>query len=85
MCAEESLSPTEVEELGEQIAEAAAAIDAACHALLTRLRTFDAAGGWHRQGALSCAHWLSWRTGLDALGAREGAGGQGARRAPARR
>jgi hypothetical protein len=50
---------------------AAAALDAACHALLTHLRAFDAAGGWHRQGALSCAHWLSWRTGLDLHSARE--------------
>ena len=32
---------------------------------------FDAAGGWHDQGAISCAHWLAWRTGLDTATARE--------------
>ena len=29
------------------------------------------AGGWHDQGAISCAHWLAWRTGLDTATARE--------------
>ena len=27
--------------------------------------------GWHRAGALSCAHWLSWRGGMDLGAARE--------------
>ena len=28
-------------------------------------------GGWHIQGALSCAHWLAWRVGWDLVTARE--------------
>ena len=32
---------------------------------------FDAAEGWHRQGAQSCAHWLTWRIGIDPGAARE--------------
>jgi hypothetical protein len=39
--------------------------------LLTCVRRFDESGEWERQGALSCAHWLSWRIGLDAMTARE--------------
>jgi hypothetical protein len=57
--------------LGEEIARMAAHLDAATHHLLTCVRQFDQSGEWHRQGALSCAHWLSWRIGLDAMTARE--------------
>src|ERR1041384_5306014 len=53
----------ELEQLGERIAEQAAHLDAATHRLLTDLRIFDERGGWYAQGALSCAHWLSWRVG----------------------
>lgn len=41
------------------------------HALLTRLRLFDAHEGWGRSGAISCAQWLSWRTGIGPKAARE--------------
>ena len=58
-------------ELGEEIAETAAMIDAATHRLLTMLREFDRVGGWFTAGALSCAHWLSWRVGMDLGAARE--------------
>ena len=34
------------------------------------LRQFDAQNGWNT-GFLSCAHWLSWRTGIDMGAARE--------------
>jgi hypothetical protein len=61
----------ELEQLGERIAEQAAHVDAAMHRLLTDLREFDERGGWHVQGALSCAHWLSWRVGWDLVTARE--------------
>jgi len=60
-----------IDELGERIAETAAVLDATEHTLLTDIREFDAIGGWHRQGALSCAHWLSWRIGLALPAARE--------------
>src|SRR5262249_54893372 len=59
------------EALGEEIARMAAHLDAAAHRLLTCIRRFDETGEWGRQGALSCAHWLSWRIGLDAVTARE--------------
>ena len=60
-----------LESLGERIAEQAAHLDAALHRLLTDLRTFDRGGGWHTQGARSCAHWLSWRVGWGLGTARE--------------
>jgi hypothetical protein len=34
------------------------------------LRAFDEQAGWNN-GFLSCAHWLSWRTGIDLGAARE--------------
>src|SRR5499426_3279706 len=61
----------ELEQLGERIAEQAAHLDAATHRLLTDLRVFDERGGWHAQGALSCAHWLSWRVGWTLATARD--------------
>ena len=61
----------DVDALGEQIAEMSAHIDAAMHRLLTAIREFDIASGWHVQGALSCAHWLAWRVGWDLRTARE--------------
>jgi hypothetical protein len=61
----------DLESLGERIAEQAAHLDAALHRLLTDLRTFDRGGGWHTQGARSCAHWLSWRVGWGLGTARE--------------
>ena len=57
--------------LGEEIASLAAHLDAATHRLLRCLREFDEAKGWHEQGAISCAHWLAWRVGMDAATARE--------------
>ncbi len=61
----------DVDVLGDQIAEMSAHIDAAMHRLLTAIREFDIASGWHVQGALSCAHWLAWRVGWDLRTARE--------------
>src|SRR5215813_3335743 len=61
----------QLEQLGERIAEQAAHLDAAKHRLLTDLRDFDQRGGWHVQGAMSCAHWLAWRVGWDLVTARE--------------
>jgi Domain of unknown function (DUF222) len=61
----------ELEQLGERIAEQAAHLDAATHRLLSDLREFDERGGWHAQGASSCAHWLAWRVGWDLVTARD--------------
>ena len=61
---------TPVEQLGEAIADLAARLHAATYELLVLLRQFDAQNGWNT-GFLSCAHWLSWRTGIDMGAARE--------------
>src|SRR5215475_358874 len=61
----------ELEQLGEQIAEQAAHLDAAMHGLLAALRGFEGRGGWFPQGAASCAHWLAWRVGWDLVTARD--------------
>ena len=55
--------------LGDRIAALCAHIDAATHRLLTLLRVYDEEGRW--QGCRSCAHWLSWRTGISLGPARE--------------
>ncbi|RLB64087.1 MAG: hypothetical protein DRI90_05495 [Deltaproteobacteria bacterium] len=65
------LTREEVDQLADDIAEAAAHIDAATHRLLTNIRRFDACGGWYRQGTKTCAHWLSYRIGLGVNAARE--------------
>lgn len=59
------------ERLGDAIAELAAHLDAATHRLLTLIADFDESGGWADQGALTCAHWLCWRVGLELGAARE--------------
>ena len=60
----------ELERLGDEIAELAAHLDAATARLLDLIRDFDARAGWNT-GFRSCAHWLSWRVGLDLGAARE--------------
>jgi uncharacterized protein DUF222/HNH endonuclease len=61
---------TDLEQLGDEIAELAAHLHAATHRLLIMLREFDERGGWSG-GFRSCAHWLSWRTGIGLGAARE--------------
>jgi len=60
----------ELDRLGDEIAELAAHLDAATARLLDLVREFDARGGWGH-GFRSCAHWLSWRVGLEPGAARE--------------
>lgn len=57
--------------LGNRIAELSAQIAAASCQLLALIRDFDEQGGWHDDGALSCAHWLNWRCGIGPVAARE--------------
>ena len=65
------LNPTaEMDRLGDEIAELSAHLEAATARLLDLIREFDARGGWGN-GFRSCAHWLSWRVGLDLGAARE--------------
>jgi len=59
-----------LDRLGDEIAELSAHLDAASARLLELIREFDARGGWGN-GFRSCAHWLSWRVGLDLGAARE--------------
>src|SRR6058998_709821 len=63
-------STAELDGLGDQIAELSAHLDAATAHLLDLIREFDARGGWGN-GFRSCAHWLSWRVGLEPGAARE--------------
>src|SRR6266481_1036783 len=60
----------ELEQLGDEIAELSAHLDAATARLLELIRAFDARGGWNT-GFCSCAAWLSGRVGLDLGAARE--------------
>ena len=59
----------ELERLGDRIAELSARIQAATYELLVLIRQFDERNGW--SSCASCAHWLSWRTGLAPGAARE--------------
>ena len=61
---------TELDRLGDEIAELSAHLEAATARLLDLIRDFDARGGWNT-GFRSCAAWLSWRIGLDLGAARE--------------
>jgi 5-methylcytosine-specific restriction endonuclease McrA len=61
---------TELDRLGDEIAELSAHLEAATARLLDLIREFDARGGWNT-GFRSCAAWLSWRVGLDLRAARE--------------
>src|SRR5438094_8068429 len=60
----------ELEQLGDQIAELSAHLEAAGARLLDLIRDFDASGGWNI-GFRTCADWLSWRVGLAPGAARE--------------
>ncbi|MPZ21117.1 MAG: DUF222 domain-containing protein [Luteitalea sp.] len=64
-------SDEEIERLGAAIAELSARIQAATYELLVLIRQFDKRAGWNDGACVSCAHWLSWRTGLDPGAARE--------------
>ena len=63
-------SNSELDRVGDEIAELSAHLDAATARLLELIRAFDARGGWNT-GFRTCAAWLSWRVGLDLGAARE--------------
>ena len=63
-------STTELDRLGDEIAELSGHLEAASARLLHLIRDFDTRGGWNN-GFRSCAEWLSWRAGLDLGAARE--------------
>jgi len=60
-----------LEALGEEIAALATHIHAATQQLLALLVRFDRLEGWKAAGHRSCAHWLSYRSGMDLHTARE--------------
>jgi len=62
--------PSDLDQLGDEIAELSAHLDAATARLLDLIREFDAREGWNT-GFRSCAAWLSWRVGLAPGAARE--------------
>ena len=62
---------TDLEALGEQIATLASELTSGEHRLVRAIGEFDDRGGFHPQGALTCAQWLSWRIGLAPGAARE--------------
>ena len=62
---------SDTERMGEEIAQLSAQIQVAEYRLLVLIREFDQAAGWASQGARSCAHWLTWRIGMDLGTARE--------------
>jgi hypothetical protein len=61
---------TDLDRLGDEIAELSAHLDAATARLFDLIREFDARGGW-ANGFRSCAAWLSWRVGFAPGAARE--------------
>ena len=64
-------SPTEAEQLGEQITELCSHIYAAEARLLSLIREFDDKKCWAEQGFCSCAHWLNFKCGIGMNAARE--------------
>ena len=59
-----------LDQLGDEIAELSAHLDAATARLLDLIREFDIRQGWNT-GFQPCAAWLSWRVGLEMGAARE--------------
>src|SRR5690242_10938380 len=60
-----------LERVEQEICTLAGQIAAATSRFLTLLADFDTRRGWAGWNIKSCAHWLSWRCGLDLRTARE--------------
>ena len=60
-----------IRELEARITELAGHLNAANHRWLRLIAEFDRRQGWHDGYTQSCAHWLSWKCGLDLGAARE--------------
>ncbi len=58
-------------ELGDQIVELAAHLNAANYRFLSLIAEWDRRKGWNDGGSQSCAHWLNWKCGIDLGAARE--------------
>lgn len=57
--------------LADEIAAVAASMTHNEYRLSKLIGDFDASEAWHELGAISCAHWLSWRVGMGLGAARE--------------
>ena len=64
-------STLSIPELEAQITELAGHLNAANHRWLALIAEFDRRQGWSDGLSQSCAHWLSWKCGLDLGAARE--------------
>ncbi|MCZ6863329.1 MAG: DUF222 domain-containing protein [Alphaproteobacteria bacterium] len=64
-------SPTEAEQLGNQITELCSYLYAAESRLLTLIREFDEKECWADLGFFTCAHWLNFKCGIGMNAARE--------------
>ncbi|HEX2174668.1 MAG TPA: DUF222 domain-containing protein, partial [Nocardioidaceae bacterium] len=60
-----------LERVEAELCTLAGQIAAATSRFLVLLADFDAREGWGGWGVHSCAHWLSWRCGLDLRTAHE--------------
>jgi hypothetical protein len=60
-----------IRQLAAQITELAGHLNAANHRWLVLIAEFDRRNGWSDGATQSCAHWLSWKCGLDLGAARE--------------
>ncbi len=69
--ASNAASPRPIAELAAQITELAGHLNAANHRWLILIAEFDRREGWADGTTISCAHWLSWKCGLDRGAARE--------------
>src|SRR4051812_32534830 len=58
-------------ELEAQITELAGHLNAANHRWLVLIAEFDRRQGWSDGVTHSCAHWLSWKCGIELCAARE--------------
>jgi hypothetical protein len=71
-CSETSYTPeVPLPELEARITELAGHLNAAGHRFLVLLAEFDRREGWADGATRSCAHWLSWKCGIDPGAARE--------------
>ncbi|MGE0785528.1 MAG: DUF222 domain-containing protein [Sandaracinaceae bacterium] len=64
-------APIDMGAVEAELATLEATINSAIHRRLELIRLIDESGHWAQQGSTSCAHWLSWRLGIQASTARE--------------
>jgi hypothetical protein len=63
--------PVPLRELESQIIELVGHLNAANHRFLQLVAEFDRRNGWSDGSTPSCAHWLTWKCGIDLGAARE--------------